>query len=111
MKQNQIKEALEHLEAAAQLNPEGAHSVAALQLKGRLHEKLGQLTEAVDTYRQALLQEPDSEDTLVPLVRLELATGQRREPLDLLRPLTAVVVDQPNDFTKPPKFHPHPSPS
>src|SRR5260370_6172035 len=104
MKQNQIKEALEHLEAAAQLNPEGAHSVAALQLKGRLHEKLGQLTEAVDTYRQALLQEPDSEDTLVPLVRLELATGQRREALDLLRRLTVVVGDQTEGLIKAAEF-------
>ncbi len=105
LKQNQIKEALEHLEAAAQLNPEGAHSVAALQLKGRLHEKLGQLTEAVDTYRQALLQEPDSEDTLVPLVRLELATGQRREALDLLRRLTVVVGDQTEGLIKAAEFH------
>src|SRR5437879_11667583 len=48
LRQNQIKEALDHLEAAARLNPGGAHSVAVLQLKGRLHEKLGQLAQATD---------------------------------------------------------------
>src|SRR5205807_1930790 len=69
LKQNQVQEALEHLEAAAQLSPEGVHSVAALQFKGRVHEKLGQIAEAVDAYRQALQQEPDSEETLASLIR------------------------------------------
>ena len=105
LKQNQIKEALDHLEAAARLNPEGVHSVAALQFKGRLHEKLGQLAEATDAYRQALLQEPDSEDTLVPLIRLELATSQRREALDLLRRLTVAVGDQSGGLAQAAEFH------
>jgi tetratricopeptide (TPR) repeat protein/transglutaminase-like putative cysteine protease len=105
MKQNQIHEAIEHLEVAAKLNPEGVHSVAALQLKGRLHEKIGQLAEAVDAYRQALEQDPESEETLGPLIRLELATEQRSEALDLLRRLTVVAGHNAEGLTQAAGFH------
>jgi tetratricopeptide (TPR) repeat protein/transglutaminase-like putative cysteine protease len=105
LKQNQVQAALEHLEAATRLSPEGVHSVAALQFKGRLHEKLGQLAEAADAYRQALQQEPDSEETLAPLIRLELAGGHRREALDLLRRLTVVVGNQADGLIQAADFH------
>lgn len=105
MKANRFPEALEHLAAAARLNAEGAHSVAALQLKGQLHEKLGQNSEAVDAYRQALLQEPDSETSLTSLIRLELAGGHRTEALDLLRRLTVAVGDRSEGLIQAAGFH------
>jgi tetratricopeptide (TPR) repeat protein/transglutaminase-like putative cysteine protease len=94
MKENHLPEALEHLEAAARLNPEGVHSIAAFQLKGQLHEKLGQNAEAIEAYRQALLQDADSESTLVALFRLELTAGHPTDALDLLRRLTVAAGDR-----------------
>jgi tetratricopeptide (TPR) repeat protein len=105
LKQKQFQDALEHLEAAARLNPERIHSVAALQLKGQLLEKLGQLAEAADAYHQVLLQQPDSEETLVSLIQLELANGQRSEALDLLRRLTVRLGEQPEGLTQAAGFH------
>jgi tetratricopeptide (TPR) repeat protein/transglutaminase-like putative cysteine protease len=93
-KENHLPEALEHLEAAGRLNPEGAHSIAALQLKGQLHEKLGQSLEAIEAYRQALLQNPDSEGDLAALFRLELARGHQSDALDLVRRLTVAAGDR-----------------
>jgi tetratricopeptide (TPR) repeat protein/transglutaminase-like putative cysteine protease len=105
MKENRLPEALEHLAAAARLNPDGSHSLAALQLKGQIHEKLGQKTEAVETYRQALLQEPESESLLSALIRLELANGHRTEALDLLRRLTVAVGDRSEGLIQAARFH------
>jgi tetratricopeptide (TPR) repeat protein len=65
---------------------------------------MGQSSEAADAYRQALQQEPDSEEALAALIRLELAAGHRRQALDLLRRLT-VVVDQADGLIQAAEFH------
>jgi tetratricopeptide (TPR) repeat protein/transglutaminase-like putative cysteine protease len=105
MKEHHYSEALKHLESAAELNSEGINSLAALELKGRLHEKLGQNAEAADAYRQSLLQDPDSEQVLSALIRLELATGQRTDALDLLRRLTVAAGDRKEPLIQAAKFH------
>ncbi len=105
MLENHLPEALEHLESAARLNSEGVHSVVALQLKGQLHEKLGQNSEAIDAFRQALLQESDSESTLASLIRLELKAGHRSDALDLLRRLTVAAGNQSASLIQAAKFH------
>jgi tetratricopeptide (TPR) repeat protein/transglutaminase-like putative cysteine protease len=105
MKENRFSDALEHLESAAELNSEGIHSLAALELKGQLHEKLGQNSEAANAYRQALLQDPDSEPILSALIRLELVAGHRVDALGLLRRLTVAAGDRSEGLIRAANFH------
>jgi tetratricopeptide (TPR) repeat protein/transglutaminase-like putative cysteine protease len=105
--QKQPAEALQHLEAAASDNPEGLNSLAALQLQGQVHEKLGQVGEALAAYQQALQLDPSDEETLSDLIRLELAAGKKAEALHLLRRYTVVVGNQPEALLKAAGFHLH----
>jgi tetratricopeptide (TPR) repeat protein len=103
--QNKPAEALQHLDAAAHDKPESLNSVAALQLQGQVHEKLGQADQALAAYQQALQLDPDAEETLSALIRLELAAGQSGEALRLLRRYTVAVGYQPEGLIKAAAFH------
>jgi tetratricopeptide (TPR) repeat protein len=103
--QNKPAEALQHLDAAAHDKPESLNSVAALQLQGQVHEKLGQADQALAAYQQTLQLDPDAEETLSALIRLELAAGQSGEALRLLRRYTVAVGYQPEGLIKAAGFH------
>jgi tetratricopeptide (TPR) repeat protein/transglutaminase-like putative cysteine protease len=103
--QGQAAAALEHLEAAAQADPETVSSVAALEFKGLVHERLGQLKEAAAAYQAALKIDADADEALVALIRLELAAGQRATALTHLRRYTLAVGDDVTGLVTAADFH------
>jgi tetratricopeptide (TPR) repeat protein/transglutaminase-like putative cysteine protease len=91
-------EALQHLKAAEEADPECVGSVKALLLRGHLCEDLGQMQEAAAAYRAAAYHQPNSPehettDALNGLVRLALAAKNRTDALDYLRRYALAVDD------------------
>jgi tetratricopeptide (TPR) repeat protein len=104
-KQNQAGEALRHFEAASQANPEMIASSAALQFKAEILRKLARPAEAAQAYRQALLLEPNSGESLHALTELELEAGNRARALDYLRRYTVVVATDADGLVKAADLH------
>lgn len=88
-------EALEHLEAAEEADPDSVKNVKALLLRGRVCEELGRTDDAALAYRQAASVDRDSTDALNSLIRLSLASNSRPEALEYLRRFAVVVGDDP----------------
>jgi tetratricopeptide (TPR) repeat protein/transglutaminase-like putative cysteine protease len=72
----------------------------AWRLRARICEKLDRPADAVAAYRLALKREPESEETLLALVRLGLATADRTAALDALRRYTVAIGDRPDGLTR-----------
>jgi tetratricopeptide (TPR) repeat protein len=84
-------EAHDHLDEAAQADPDTVATAGAQMLRGQIEEKRGDLKEAMLAYRQALRLEPEADDALSALVRLSLIAGDKAETLDYLRRYTLAV--------------------
>jgi tetratricopeptide (TPR) repeat protein/transglutaminase-like putative cysteine protease len=97
--------ALEHLETAAQTDPETMNSVGAWHFKGQVYEQLNQIAEAIAAYRHALRADADAEPALAALIRLELAADRRAEALTHLRRYTLAVGDEAAGLTAAAEFH------
>jgi len=91
LQEDKAKDALKHWEAAADGDEDTVHTVAALTLKARALEKLGQASEAAAAYRDALKVDGDAAEVLDCLFRLELAAKRSTEALDVLRRYSAAV--------------------
>src|SRR5262249_32185792 len=91
LREEKPAKALEHLEAAAKADPDTVNTVSALELRGRVLEKLGQTKEALEAYQQAVQVVSQAEEPLLALVRLHLEAKERTEALDFLRRYTLVV--------------------
>jgi tetratricopeptide (TPR) repeat protein/transglutaminase-like putative cysteine protease len=98
-------EALEHLKAAEDADPETVKNVKALQLRGRVCEELGRLLDAGLAYRQALGLERDAPDALNGLVRLSLAANARPEALEYLRRYAVAAGDDPGRVLQAAEFY------
>jgi tetratricopeptide (TPR) repeat protein len=103
--ENHFRAALKHLEAAGSSDPQVLADAAPLELKARVHEKLGQKEEAIATYREVLALEPDAPDALVPLIRLELEENQTRDALDHLRRFTLAALKEPAELPLAAELH------
>jgi tetratricopeptide (TPR) repeat protein len=89
--QGQFKEALKHLDAAVEADVVLLTDVKALDFKARVHEKLGEVNEAIETYRLALEIDEKAHDLLYPLVRLEWQDERKADALDHLRRYTVAA--------------------
>jgi len=92
-RRDQLKEALEQWDKAAEADADAVHTVRAYHLKGRICEELGRPKDAEDAYELALTVNRDSELVLDSLVRLELAANNHPRALDYLRRYTVAVGD------------------
>jgi tetratricopeptide (TPR) repeat protein len=89
------KDALKHWEAAADSDEDTVHTTAALTLKARALEKLGQTKEAADAFRDALKIDAESAEALDGLFRVEREAKHTTEALDALRRYSAAVAKEP----------------
>jgi tetratricopeptide (TPR) repeat protein/transglutaminase-like putative cysteine protease len=89
--EKQPAEALKHLQQARAVHAESVNTVAALQLEGEIHERLGQPAEALAAYRKAVKRDAEADAALASVVRLELAAGKKAEALTDLRRYTVLV--------------------
>ena len=90
-RQKNATQALKHLQAALVADSSALASVDALHFKARVHEKLGQLKEAIACLQAAIDADASARDALEYLVRLELKSGQRNDALDHLRRYTVAA--------------------
>ncbi len=97
--------ALKHLQLAGQFDAQAMSSGGPLYFKARVHEKLGQRTEAIEAYRQVTDLEAVPQDALVPLIRLELKDGKNKDALDHLRRFTLAVGNDPGGLTQAAELH------
>jgi tetratricopeptide (TPR) repeat protein len=91
-------EALKHLKAAEEVDPESVNNVKALLLRGHVCESLARPRDAVAAYRKALTLERDTADALNGLVRLSLAANERAAALDYLRRYAVVAGEDPTSL-------------
>jgi tetratricopeptide (TPR) repeat protein len=103
--QKQPAVALRHLKAAGKADPGAVHTVAAWRFRGQLYEQLGKAARAVVAYRAALAVDPDADEVLAALVRLELDAGRRTEALNHLRRYTVAVGDEGTGLARAAAFH------
>jgi tetratricopeptide (TPR) repeat protein len=88
LRQGNAEQSLKHLQAALLIDSAALATVDALHFKARVHDKLGQTKEAIDTLQAAIEADPSARDALEYLIRLELQTGRRDDALDHLRKFT-----------------------
>jgi tetratricopeptide (TPR) repeat protein len=101
----QAQAALKHLEAAQQADTHLFTGLAPFQFKARVHEHLGQVADAIKSYRQALEADADDRDTLAPLIRLEIKANLRSEAIDHLRRYTLLAEKNLTDLARAADFH------
>ncbi|HWG47318.1 MAG TPA: DUF3857 domain-containing protein [Gemmataceae bacterium] len=90
-RRDELKEALDHWEKADALDRSIVNTVRAYDLKGRIYEEMGRLTDAEKVYEMALVVDPGSELALDSLVRVELAANNRPRALKYLRRYAVAV--------------------
>ena len=76
-----------------------------LHFKARVHEKLGQNREAIQTLETALDADPNARDVLEYLVRLEIQAGRKDAALDHLRRYTVAVAKDLSSVVKAADLH------
>jgi tetratricopeptide (TPR) repeat protein/transglutaminase-like putative cysteine protease len=103
--EDKAKDALKHWEAAADGDEDTVHTVAALLLKARALEKLGQANQAAAAYREALKVDGDSAEALESLFRLELAAKRPTEAIDTLRRYSAAVANDAAGLARAADYH------
>lgn len=89
--QNQPDAALRHLDAVRIAHPEMLATATALRFKAKVHEAKRQVAEAIESYQAALRAEPEADDVLAALVRLEMSRKQVGTALDYLRKYTVLA--------------------
>ena len=89
--QGQLREALKHLDSAADADFTLLTDVKALEFKARVHAQLDEVKTAIETYRLGLDIDGKANDLLDPLVRLEWQAGEKTNALDHLRRYTVAV--------------------
>ncbi len=97
--------ALKHLQSALFEDSPALATMDALQFKARVHEKLGQLKEAIHTLQTALEADPAARDVLEHLVRLELRAGLKEAALDHLRRYTVAAGKDLSHLVKAAELH------
>jgi tetratricopeptide (TPR) repeat protein len=90
-RQGQHQAALKHLDTAVQSDAALLTDVKAIDFKARVHEQLGEMKIAIETYRLGLEIDDRAHDLLYPLVRLEWQDGRKADALDHLRRYTVAV--------------------
>jgi tetratricopeptide (TPR) repeat protein len=90
-REGQFADALKQLDTAIAADTTLLTDLKALDFKGRVHQKLGQIKEAIATYQLAVELDDKSYDLLPPLVRLEWRAGLKNDALDHLRRYTVAV--------------------
>lgn len=90
-RQKKYDQAQKHIQQALLTDSNSLASMDALHFKARVHEKLGQLKEAIGTLSAAIDADPNARDALEYLVRLELQAGLRDAALDHLRRYTVAA--------------------
>jgi tetratricopeptide (TPR) repeat protein/transglutaminase-like putative cysteine protease len=91
--QKKPTQALEHVLAAHGAATDGASSAQVALLQAEIHEQLDDVAKAGEAYRKALNFDPDNEQALAALVRLELNACHANEALVYLRRYTLAVGD------------------
>jgi tetratricopeptide (TPR) repeat protein/transglutaminase-like putative cysteine protease len=97
--QGKFKDALKHLDFTN--DPD----VQTAVFKGRVHEKLGEIDNAIATYRLGLVTDDQAHDLLYPLVRLEWAQRLKSDALDHLRKYTVAIGNDPTELVKAAELH------
>ncbi len=90
-RQGQLKDALTHLTTAVDSDVALLTDVKVVDFKARVHARLGEVKEAIATYRLALDIDEKAHELLYPLVKLEWQAGQKADALDHLRRYTVAV--------------------
>lgn len=103
--QGRLKDALKHLDEAVASDITLLTDVKAIDFKARVHEKLGEAREAIETYRLGLEMDGKVHDLLYPLVRLEWQAGLKSDALDHLRRYTVAVGKEPSGLAKAAELH------
>jgi tetratricopeptide (TPR) repeat protein len=90
-RRNDAAKSLKHLQAALLTDSASLASIDALHFKARVHEKLGQVKEAIQALEAVLEADAAGRDALEHLVRLELQAGLKDAALDHLRRFTVAA--------------------
>ena len=90
-RQNDASKALKHLNGALVADSAALATVEALHFKARVHQKLSQNKEAIQTLTMILDADPIERDALESLVRLEAKAGLKEAALDHLRRFTVAA--------------------
>jgi tetratricopeptide (TPR) repeat protein len=90
-RQNEAAKALKHLSAALVADSSSLATLDALHFKARVHEKLGQLKETMQTLEMALDADANATEILEYLVRVEIKAGRKESALDHLRRYTVAT--------------------
>ena len=96
----QPQAALKHLEAGVRASSQIFANANAHQFKAKVLERLGQFTDAIQSYRRAHDLDADDLETLAALIRLEIQANQRSEALDHLRRYTMLSVKNLGHLTR-----------
>jgi tetratricopeptide (TPR) repeat protein len=89
--QGLLKDALKHVESAVDSDIAFMTDVKAIEFKARVHEKLGEVKEAISTYRLSVEIDEKAHDLLYPLVLLEWKADLKTEARDHLRRYTVAI--------------------
>src|SRR5262249_57627272 len=92
-RRDELKPALEQLDAAAKVNPVSVGTLSAKLLRANVLDEMGRRDEAVAAYREVLDVDRDNETVLQALIRLSLAAGKQSEALGYLRHYSLAVGD------------------
>ena len=84
-------EALDHLAKAGENDPAILLTADALDLKGRVCERLGKSREAMRAFEEMLILDPNDQRALPALIGLELAAKDRTKAMGHLRRYTVAV--------------------
>jgi tetratricopeptide (TPR) repeat protein len=103
--ENKAQDALKHWEAAADADEDSVRTAAALNLKARTHEKLGQAKEAAEAFRDALKVDAESAEALDGLFRLAMEAKDTTEALNALRRYSAAVGKDPVGLARAAEHH------
>jgi tetratricopeptide (TPR) repeat protein len=92
LQQNQAAEAFKQLEEVARVDPDSARNIPVLLLAGKLHDRMGQVKDAIEDY-QNILKREENEEALEALVRLYLKDKDNDRAMRYLRRY-AVAIDR-----------------
>jgi tetratricopeptide (TPR) repeat protein len=94
-RRDELKPALDHLNAAVKEDEEAVNTVRVHMLRGQVLEEMGKWREAMDAFNRVLALDRDTTDALDALARLALLDGKKSEALAYLRRYVLAVGDEP----------------
>jgi tetratricopeptide (TPR) repeat protein len=92
--EDNLEQALQHLQAASQADPGSVTQVDAWCFRGRIEEKLKRFREAELSYREALKVKPDHQEPLLALIRLATTRADNKVALEFLPRYARAVRDK-----------------